>query len=273
MLPFLIADSGGTKTDWCFVDSSNKKHFFSTESYHPVNWTKDFEQNVKRFWDEFPEYKKAELRFFCAGCLKQERSDELTQMFKRIGFVNVKVLSDLHGAAISLYGKTNGYCAILGTGSVFFEWKDQEVRSITGGKGHELGDEGSGFYFGKLVYEAYSNHSLSDDQTRLFEKEFEIKEFIDSLEKKNTKNVFSSIPERLAKFKKEFENIHLRNIDLFFDDVWKSNLPLNVKVVGGYFKANSDLFIPYLKRKGIHIQDFNSRPIDSLVDYFVRFDD
>lgn len=270
MLPLLIADSGGTKTDWCFVDSSNSKHFFTTESYHPENWSKDFEVRIQNFWNDRPDYKSAQLHFFCSGCLKEEKSSELAQIFSRIGFSDITVKSDLHAAALSLFGKTNGFCAILGTGSVFFEWRGQNVVSIAGGKGHELGDEGSGYFFGKLVVQAYENNTLSIEQKMIFEKELDSSEIENAKRNKTTKSLYSSFAKRFSFYPNVFDKYHLRNIELFFDDVWKTKEILSISIVGGYFEANSELFIPYLAQKGIQTNKYVARPIDSLVDYFVR---
>ena len=269
MLPLLIADSGGTKTDWCFVDSSNSRHFFTTESYHPENWSKDFEIRIHKFWIDHPDYKVGQLHFFCAGCLKEEKSNELAQIFSRIGFSDITVKSDLHAAALSLYGQKNGFCAILGTGSVFFEWRNQNVVSIAGGKGHELGDEGSGYFFGKLLVEAYENNTLSVEQKLIFEKEVASNEIENSKRDKTTKSVYSSFAKRFSFYPSVFDKYHLLNIELFFNDVWKSKETLDVSIVGGYFDANSELFIPYLVKKGIQIHNYVNRPIESLVDYFV----
>lgn len=273
MQPLLIADSGGTKTDWCFVDENKVNHFFTTESYHPTHWSSDFELRISTFWNDFPAYKIAELHFFGSGCLKTEKSDELKLIFNRIGFKNVTVKSDLHAAALALYGTKNGYCAILGTGSVFFEWYNQEVKSISGGKGHEIGDEGSGFYFGKLVYQAYKEKKLSAEQKHTFEKKVNVKAIEEMIEQKRSKTALSQIPNMLGDYLNQFAEWHQLNVDLFFNDVWKSQSPLDVKIVGGYFVSHSEILIPHLSEKQIHIQKFTDRPIDSLVDYFVGSDE
>ena len=269
MLPLLIADSGGTKTDWCYVDASGSKHFFETESYHPIHWSTEFEQRIQHFWNENSQYKDAQVHLFCAGCLRLEKSDQLTQLFNNLGFSDVVVKSDLHAAALSLYGNQNGFCAILGTGSVFFEWKNEEVNSILGGKGHEEGDEGSGFFFGKLVFQAYQENKLSPEQRRIFEEKVDIKQIETSLQEKTSKTAISQISKQLFEYSNVFSEWHLRNIELFFDEVLNSQTSLNLQVVGGYFTVNSAMFIPYLAEKHIQIQNFTSRPIDSLVDYFL----
>lgn len=270
--PLLIADSGGTKTDWCYVDSHQKKYFFTSESYHPSNWSDDFIGRISNYWDEFPDYKSAEVYFFCAGCLKSEKAEELAAIFNKIGFENVKVKSDLHAAGIALYGKENGSVAILGTGSVFFEWKDFEVTDIIGGKGFEIGDEGSGFYFGKLIFQAYENNTLTIEQRRIFEVNVDFKCLKDALTTKHEiKKHFSQLPEILKNYKIEFKEWHEKNIKLFFESIELKKNNLKVKVVGGYFAEHSTVFCPYLPKIGIEIEGFIKKPISSLVDYFVSF--
>ena len=209
MLPLLIADSGGTKTDWCYIDTFGSKHFFETESYHPVHWSAEFELRIEQFWNKYPLYKDAQVHLFCAGCLWVEKSDQLSLLFNKFGFSDVTVKSDLHAAALSLYGNQNGFCAILGTGSVFFEWKNQEIKSIQGGKGYEVGDEGSGFFFGKLVFQAYKNNNLSPVQKRIFEEKVSIPEIEKSLLKKSSKTIISQISKQLSEYPSIFSYIYI----------------------------------------------------------------
>jgi len=270
MYPLLIADSGGTKTDWCFINSVGNKQFFTTESYHPQNWSEDFLLRIKAYWGNHADFKNATLHFFCAGCFQAEKANQLVQIFNNLGFLNVTVKSDLHAAALSLYGNNDGFCAILGTGSVFFEWKHNEVTSISGGKGHQSGDQGSGYFFGKLIYHAWLENKLSSDQKIIFEKKVNVLELKESTELFNTKKKYSELAIQLSENNQEFADWHLININSFFDDVWKTNEPLQLRIVGGYFAANSKLFKPYLAEKEVYIQEFNARPIESLVDYFMR---
>lgn len=266
--PLLIADSGGTKTDWCYIDSNQKRHFFTSESYHPSNWSDDFIERIKNYWDQFPEYKSAELHFFCAGCLKPEKSEELITIFHKIGFTKVNVKSDLHAAGIALYGNKNGSVAILGTGSVYFEWKNSKVTNIKGGKGFEIGDEGSGFYFGKLLFQAYENSKLTVEQKKIFENNIDVESLKKALLNQNeVKKQFSQIPEILKDHKDEFKEWHQENIKLFFESIGLSKKNLHIRIVGGYFAEHSAILIPYLLNIGIEIEGFTKKPIGLLVDY------
>lgn len=268
--PLLIADSGGTKTDWCYIDEKDKRHFFTTESYHPVNWTDEFVGRISEYWNQLSNYKAAELHFFCAGCLKVDKAKELESIFNKIGFLNVRVKSDLHAAGLALYGNENGNVAILGTGSVFFEWKNQDVVSIVGGKGFEIGDEGSGFYFGKLIFQAYKENNLTIEQQSILEKTINISELENALQLNKTKEVFSQIPNKLKRYITEFSNFHEENLRLFFEPIKEENSKLFVRIVGGYFSAHTAILRPYLLKKDIEVELFTNRPIDSLVDYFVH---
>ena len=79
--PLLIADSGGTKTDWCFIDELGNQHYFSSESYHPSNWSVDFTERIAAFWEQRPELKKAQVHLFCAGCLNPTNALKLESIF------------------------------------------------------------------------------------------------------------------------------------------------------------------------------------------------
>lgn len=269
--PLLIADSGGTKTDWCYIDSHHKKYFLTTESYHPSNWSQDFIERISDFWENLPDYKSAELHFFCAGCLKPEKSTELNSIFNKVGFRKVTVKSDLHAAGVALYGNENGNVAILGTGSVFFKWKELEVMDIRGGLGFEKGDEGSGFYFGKLLYQAYENSELSIEQKHIFEKHIDIESLKNALiNQYQIKKQFSQIAELLKDDKNEFKDWHQENVRLFFESIGFIKHNLKIKIVGGYFAEHSSILIPFLSGLGVEVEEFIKKPIGSLVDYMAH---
>ena len=50
---YLIADSGGTKTDWCFVDVLGNKNYFTTASYHPNLMSEEWIETNKSFWKKY----------------------------------------------------------------------------------------------------------------------------------------------------------------------------------------------------------------------------
>lgn len=271
MNAILVADSGGTKTDWCFVDSSGKKEFFTTESYHPINWSESFEQSIHRYWENRNSEKSANLIFFSAGCLKNEKADELLEIMKRVGFLNVKVRSDLHAAGLASLGSKNGVVAILGTGSVMFDWENCEVENVIGGKGHEQGDEGSGFYFGKLVYQAYQANALSQGQRRIIEGTLDLDRIKNQIELGDTKYILAEIAFSLKEHHREFSRFHKTNVELFLDKHMVGNNSKEIYLVGSYVYFHASYFTEVFSKKGIIIKGIIHKPITSLVEQIVHF--
>src|SRR5690606_6408527 len=145
-------EGGGTKTDWRILEEGQVIDSFQTRSYHPSHWNDVFFEEVAEFWiKKLPSTYK--LKGFLAGRLRLEKRSELESALLKRG-LHFSVSSDLHAAGIAAYGPHGrGWCAIAGTGSVLFHFNAGEVTEIRGGKGHEEGDEGSAYYFGKLVLE------------------------------------------------------------------------------------------------------------------------
>lgn len=156
----ILGEGGGTKTDWRIIENGQVIESFQTLSYHPTNWNSNFFDEVAQFWKTKlePEY---EIKLFLAGCFRHERKLEFEQELFARG-LRFSISSDLHAAGIAAYGlQGKGWCAIAGTGSVLFHFNAGEIGELRGGKGHLEGDEGSAYYFGKLVLEN-SSGLLSD---------------------------------------------------------------------------------------------------------------
>ncbi len=267
--PLLIADSGGTKTDWCFVDEQGEKHFFTSESYHPCNWSTAFIQRTSEYWNKRSELKKIPLHFFSAGCLHPQKSKELESIFDTIGFEEVTVKSDLHAAGLALFGNKQGTFAIMGTGSVLVDWNEGEVTEVYGGKGHIDGDEGSGFYFGRLVCEAYLNGTLSQEQEDILKKEVSLTLLGEKHKQSDTKYVLADVSTALKNEQFLFLDFHRENIHAFYHSVLEARVPIDLQIMGGYFYHNSTVLLPILSDLNVHVVDFQDKPIHLLVDYMI----
>ena len=148
----IIADSGGTKTDWIISNENGVLTRITTESYHPRNIGIDFLTRNKVLWSEITNLQDYRLHFYGSGCLKKENA-LMKEALSSIGFIDPQVSSDMDAAAKALKIE-NGWGAICGTGSVVFKVSNGKIIEIRGGLGRELGDEGSGYYFGKLIAKA-----------------------------------------------------------------------------------------------------------------------
>ncbi len=267
MKQYLIADSGGTKTDWCLIDRNDRKEFFTSESYHPVHWDKDFFNRNRMYWEKIKGKEDITVCFFGAGCFHTENCLEISRFFETIGFRSVEIYSDLHSAAISSYGENNGRVAILGTGSVLFDWNNGEIVHRIGGKGHLYGDEGSGYYFGKLIIERFRNNLLNEYQIKCIKKLN-----IDQIDL-NDKFKVANISKLLSNEKKGFSIVHRQNIEVFIvsHDLLLSKDKLSI--VGSYGFHHQEIIRSVFERNGLTVSLFIEKPIFCLVEYRAVFID
>ncbi|MEJ6777687.1 MAG: hypothetical protein QNK85_10290 [Crocinitomicaceae bacterium] len=269
MRQYLIADSGGSKTDWCFIDFRKTKTYFTTKSYHPFNCDDDFVNSEIKFWTSHDYMLNAQVFFFGAGCFNSQGKSHLEKVLFKIGFQNVTVKSDLHGAGLALFGNENGNVAILGTGSVLFDWEQHEVSNVIGGEGHLIGDEGSGFYFGKLVFEAYNENRLTDRQRSVFDSVANISLINKAIEKKIHKFILGDLSFRLREYRLLFNDFHLKNAELFCEKHLASKVTKDISVLGGYGYYNRDILRPIFNNFNYNGTIFLRRPIEALVEHIV----
>lgn len=261
----LFADSGGTGTDWGYLDNNGEKITFKTESYHPVNWTDSFWTRIEEFWKTKESLLDYSLHFYCAGCLNADKARLLNEKFKSIGFKEVQVLSDLHAAGYACVQNGTGSVIIAGTGSVFFDFSQGNVSNIIGGNGHLLGDEGSGFYFGKLVIDSYKNNTLSEKQRPLLIEKVNIEAML-KLDPSQTKIKWATLSRELQDNIDDFQNIHEENIYSFLSSHFKNGTPESVSLVGSYAYHHQEIWKKTLSSVGCKVERVIKMPIDRLIE-------
>lgn len=273
MRQYLIAESGGTKTDWCFVDRCKTKTYFTRKSYHPLNCTPKYLAEEKAFWDSHQYMLDAELLFYGSGCYREQGIKTLNEFLNLIGFRSVKVNSDLHAAGKALFAGEPGDVVILGTGSVKFHWNGIDVAELKGGKGFIDGDEGSGFYFGKLIYEAYVKGRLSSEQHKVLNSFIEWNDFDQSFSNQSHKQLFSELSHKLKDFRILFHDFHTENLKAFCEHCFNGKVDKNLSVIGSYGYYHQDIVKDVFRLYGVEVSEFLARPIDRLVEQTVLLDD
>jgi hypothetical protein len=265
----LIADSGGTKTDWCLI-TADHCYFFSTESYHPNTLSSPSKLELIPFWKDLTQKLAVSCHFYGAGCSTEENQTKIKNHFtKEANFIQFEIASDLVAAGIALLGKEEGYVGILGTGSVLTYYKNTQIAEIIGGFGYLLGDEGSGYYFGKLVFQKYLNNELSEALTSLFETQYGIRSYI----LKNCycpegKAFISSIQLHCENpiIREEIDRIHSENIGLFLTNYLpKETKTTEISFVGSYAYYQQDLLKVALENLGWKLVQVIQKPIEKLV--------
>ncbi|MDH4471864.1 MAG: hypothetical protein QE487_04605 [Fluviicola sp.] len=151
----IIADSGGSTTKWAFCGINGEVKLLETRSMHPkfLNaWTENDWQLLK---DSLGDNLTGQLFFYGAGCSQSVIQTAMIERLARLGFESPKVFPDTLAACRATCGTNSGMVAILGTGSVLLEYDGQQITGRVGGYGSLIGDEGSGFYFARLVVKDY----------------------------------------------------------------------------------------------------------------------
>ncbi len=270
---FLIADSGGTKTDWCYIDPSDNKSFFSTSSYHPNLMNEDWMDANRAFWKKYSLIENLEVHFYGSGCFKEANQLIVKNVFHNWGFDQVFIESDILAAGRACFGDEDGWIGILGTGSVLAEIENKKIKQIYGGLGSLAGDEGSGFYFGKLLIAKYLKNEFSLNTTIEIESLIDKKNLFDiKIEESSAKNFIANLSRVLSgTISQEIKQLHIENIELFFDKY----LPYNIEnqsicFVGSYAHNTREIIEEYLEKRHLTLGKIIIKPIVLLSEYTVK---
>ena len=159
----LIADSGSTKTHWCFINKGEVLQEIYTDGINPFYQT---EMEIIALLDSqlisrLPENTVEQIFFYGAGCSFPEKKLLVSQALVRFfGNAMIEIQSDLLGAARSLFQHEKGIACILGTGSNSCFYNGNEIVQNISPLGYILGDEGSGAVLGKLLLADYLKNQL-----------------------------------------------------------------------------------------------------------------
>ncbi|MGL6066477.1 MAG: N-acetylglucosamine kinase [Cetobacterium sp.] len=153
-------DGGGTKTTATIYDDKMEVlgHFLGG----PMNLQVVTRENIVAIFKNMLEFFKVsaeniEIGVGAAGAGRVEDIEKLENILKELKFKKYKVSNDAHIALLGTHGKKNGMLIISGTGSIGFSLNNEKIYR-SGGLGHLLGDEGSGYSIGldllKAIFKA-----------------------------------------------------------------------------------------------------------------------
>lgn len=266
---YIIADSGGSGTDWAFCRADGTVHYQKTRSLHPryaLSWTmEDWQQLVQSLPTAFEE---VPLYFYGAGCGNPSTASAMRELLCDTGFGQATVFSDALGACRACCGKDSGFVAIMGTGSILMEYDGIQIVRRFGGFGSLLGDEGSGFYFGRLVLKQWLRepHSFSDRQQVVLRSVLKDREeVLSKLAHPEAASWIASLAEKFAEM--DFQEIHQANCGAFLIDVLpdENAEKRRLHFVGSYACSRQDTLRELLAERGWEAGWFISHPIESLV--------
>lgn len=259
---YIIADSGGSSTNWGIVLTTNEVVYLQTDSLHP-KYALSTDYSLAGLKNQFKEM-NVPLYFYGAGCAGEMVQKKMEVFLMQLGFSEVNVYPDTLAACRALYGSQAGWIAILGTGSVLVRYDGSHITKRIGGYGSLIGDEGSGFYFGKLLV----RHLLRNEH---WEKEwtvlFQSREFILSkLAGSEAQQWISGLGQETAAM--DFEFLHRKNAELF---VKLYCLPVSelkqISFIGTYGYEQKDVFTQVFEGHSIRVERGMASPLKDLVKF------
>lgn len=270
MNAILIAESGGTKTDWCLVKNGVVSLRKTTNSLHPNNWSEVFWSNLKLELSELAE-RDTHIQLYIAGCHSESKRRIFQDRLQHFGFSKVEVYSDLIAAGKAT-ACNHSWVIILGTGSVMFEYEAGVIKELIGGKGNLLGDEGSGYYFGKLLLHAASANKLTEQQESYLRKRVDLISLTELLDSGEGKFEIAELS-KIVGGSDLFHEYHRQNLAAFIETHQIDEKQNPLYVVGSYGYYNRDLIKAFFSSQKVTIEGFIERPIDVLVEQTVGFDE
>lgn len=229
-------------------------------SLHPTNWSDSTYQEIEKLVNQLPK-EKTDFIFYGAGCNREENKEKAKKFFQPLGFRSIQVEGDLLAAAKASLSNSPGCCAILGSGSVLIEYDGQRVVRFSGGLGSNSGDEGSGYFFGKLILQAFQEGKLSPSVKDCLQKRG-----LDRPIEQSSKADVLCLSELLYPYKKELKEIHQANIDRFFDLYLSNDVESKtLHFVGSYAYFYQDIVKSRLENRGWSIGKVIRFPLENLI--------
>lgn len=267
---YMIADSGGSTTTWSFCADNKEVKLLETRSMHPKflnSWTDDDWQLLK---ESLGNDLTGPLFFYGAGCSQPVIQSAMVERLKRLGFESPKVFPDTLAACRATCGSNSGMVAILGTGSVLLEYDGQQITSRVGGFGSLIGDEGSGFYFARLVVKDY----LTPSSAMNVLVRNQLKETMGSSAEVLARLASAGAQVWLNELGSRFKNIdlsdyHRRNLNEWLD----TSLPALkgdstiLSVIGSYGFSQRELLSRLLQERSMILGIVCKNPMNGLIDF------
>ncbi|MFA6871613.1 MAG: ATPase [Bacteroidaceae bacterium] len=272
----LLADSGSTKTDWCFVEQGELVEKVHTKGINPFFQTT--EEIVKEISNtlvpHFEDKHVDAVYFYGAGCAFPEKNQLVIDALSRFLDCPIEVGSDLLAVARSLCGHKKGIACIIGTGSNSCYYDGENIVDNVSPLGFILGDEGSGAVLGKALVGDCLKNQLPPHVCEAFFKQFDITraEILDKVYKKSFPNRFLASlspfllqhidePSVRSLVEEHFTRFFKRNV-MQYD--YKSH---SVHLVGSIAYYYQDILRKVASSLGIQLVQIVKSPMEGLLAY------
>jgi N-acetylglucosamine kinase-like BadF-type ATPase len=155
-MAILIAESGGSRTDWASIEASGETYRFHTIGMNPNFVSFDVIPHVieivkSKLGDRHTE----QLFFYGSGVSSEQNRSRLSDILSDKGLPDHIIKSDLDASAEALFGNEPAIVCILGTGSNAGIFDGDHISKLAPSLGYLMGDYGSGFQIGKHMIRDY----------------------------------------------------------------------------------------------------------------------
>lgn len=279
MNTILLADSGSTKTDWCFIDKNKDEiKYISTGGINPfLQSLEEISAEIKQ--NLLPSLQPSEvdeIYFYGAGCTFPEKKDVIRTALNSYFASSVAVESDLMAAAHALCGPNPGIACILGTGSNSCQYDGKEIVKHVPPLGYVLGDEGGGVTLGRRLVSDVLKNQLPEKICKRFYEETKLttSEILENVYKRPFPNRFlaslspfilNSIDNKEVKelVSDSFESFLRRNVMQYEYKKYPINF---VGSIAHYFKP---ILCETAAKLEMTIGDIQKNPMKGLIRYYM----
>lgn len=279
----LIADSGGSKTDWRFIQKDGSIGQASGPGFNPYYQPiDDLKKNVQEVL--LPKIKIHEdhvnkIYFYGAGVSSVKNQLTIKSAFlEYFPEAHVEIGWDLLAAARALCGREPGIACIMGTGSNSCLYDGNNITDNVANLGWILADEGSGSNIGRKFLVDFLRKKLPETLAKQFHDRFPLtrEEFLEKVYQQEKPSAF------LASFAK-FIFQHLKDPYCYklvydsFEEFYENNVmkyenfkQLKVHFTGSIAFYFSDILRQVANDKGITVKNILEGPIAGLTLYHTQ---
>ena len=281
-MSFIIADGGATSTIWAEISENQEKIFHTTGINPSLQSDPEIQAIIVNELIPFVKPSSVEkIYFYGAGCAATARANRVKNILGKIfvdSFISIK--TDIEGAGISMFGRSNGIIAISGTGSSAGLMKEGSLETMMPSEGFPEGDFGSAAHIGALLL-----HDLNEGiaPTQLMgivkAKNINMNQMIELLLDAKGKRIASSVLADVVT-SKVFEQLEIKDylkslvhmaLNPFYNQIIGNFKNLLDKYpfcyVGGTAAVFEHDFREFFKTKNIAIQNIQRSPIRGMINF------
>jgi glucosamine kinase len=276
----LIADSGGSKTDWRLIEKNGAIGQASAPGFNPYyQHIDDLRKNVNETVLPLVKEKVNKIFFYAAGASSVKNQLTIKSAFMEFfPEAQIEVGWDLLAAARALCGHEPGIACIMGTGSNSCLYDGKKITGNVANLGWILADEGSGADIGKKFLVAYLREKLPKQLSEQFKSRFPLtrEEYLEKIYQQEKPSAF------LASFTR-FIFQHLDDPYCYklvydsFEEFYENNVMkydnyqnLKVHFTGSIAFYFSDILRQVANDKGITVKNILEGPIAGLTLFHQR---